>query len=180
MALNYLKYMAFVANPPDSFTLADVKFDDAEFRKLNHLGYAIYNANNPDLRAFAARGGKLILYHGWADQTIPPWSTLDYYAAVERTMGGFRASQSFSRLYMIPGAYHCLFGPDGSVNFAEFLAPLISWVQDRNAPGAEQANTYSAQGNLISSQTAYPYDALAPITPAPESLNAHYDYIGSY
>jgi pimeloyl-ACP methyl ester carboxylesterase len=180
MALNYLKFMAFAPNPPDSFTLADVKFSDAEFRKLNQLGDAIYNADNPDLRAFAARGGKLILYHGWADQTIPPWSTLDYYAAVERTMGGFRASQSFSRLYMIPGAYHCLFGPDGSVNFAEFLGPLISWVQDGNAPGAVPADTYSADGNLIGAQTVYPYDALARVTPAPGSLNAHYDYIGSY
>jgi feruloyl esterase len=83
MALNYLKYMAFWPNPPDDFTLADVKFTDTEFRKLNMLGDAIYNANNPDLRAFAAHGGKLILYHGWADQTIPPWSTLDYYAAVD-------------------------------------------------------------------------------------------------
>jgi feruloyl esterase len=64
LALNYLKYMAFVPNPSDSFTLADVKFTDAEFRKLNRLGDAIYNANSPDLRAFAAHGGKLILYHG--------------------------------------------------------------------------------------------------------------------
>ena len=102
MATNYLKYMAFVPNPPDNFSLADVKFTDAEFRKLNLLGDVLYNANTPDLRAFAAHGGKLILYHGWADQAISPWSTLDYYAAVERSAGGFRASQAFSRLYMIP------------------------------------------------------------------------------
>jgi Tannase and feruloyl esterase len=82
MALNYLKYMAYVPNPPDSFGLADVRFTDTEFRKLNRLGNAIYNANDPDLRAFAAHDGRLILYHGWADQAIPPWSTLDYYAAV--------------------------------------------------------------------------------------------------
>ena len=96
LALNYLKYMAFIPNPPDRFTLAKVRFTDTEFRQLNLLGDAIYNANNPDLHAFAARGGKLILYHGWADQTISPWSTLDYYAAVESATGGFRASQAFS------------------------------------------------------------------------------------
>lgn len=55
---------------------------------------------------------------------IPPWSTLGYDTAVERTSGGFRASQAFSRLYMIPSAYHCLAAPDGtSVNLANFLTP---------------------------------------------------------
>ncbi len=179
MALNYLKYMAFVPNPPDSFSLADVRFTDAEFRRLNRLGNVLYNANNPDLRPFAARGGKLILYHGWADQAISPWSTLDYYRAVEQRTGGFRASQAFSRLYMIPGAYHCLAGPDHSINLADFLTPLFSWVQDGIGPGAVPADTYT-QGNVTSQETVQPYDALAPITPAAGSLNGHYDYIGSY
>lgn len=53
-------------NPPASFTLADVQFTVAEY--LRGEGYAqyTYNATNPDLRAFTARGGKLILYHGLA------------------------------------------------------------------------------------------------------------------
>lgn len=68
----------------------------------------------------------------------------DYYAAVERTMGGFGASPSFSRLYMIPGAYHCLFAPDGtSVNLADFLTPIISWVEDGVAPSEVEADTFS-------------------------------------
>ncbi len=181
-ALNYLKYMAFLPNPPDRFTLADVTFTDAEFRKLNLLGDAIYNANNPDLRAFAARGGKLILYHGWADQSIPPWSTLDYYAAAERASGGYGASQAFSRLYMIPGAYHCLYAPDGSsINIADFLTPLISWVQDGTPPGIISADTFSLTTDAITlSQNVLPYDALAPITPAPGSLNGRYHYLGTY
>jgi len=188
IALNYLKYMAFRHNPPNRFTLADVKFTDTEFRKLNRLGDAIYNANNPDLHAFAARGGKLILYHGWADQSIPPWSTLDYYAAVERASGGFRASQAFSRFYMIPGAYHCLYTPDpaatsgiGSINRADFLSPLISWVQHRTAPGTIQANTFSLITYKITlRQKVRPYNALAPVAPAPGSLNGHYRYLGTY
>jgi hypothetical protein len=180
MALNYLKYMAFSPNPPDRFSLADVRFTDAEFRQLNLLGDAIYNANRPDLRAFAAHGGKLILYQGWADQAVSPWSTLDYYAAVERDAGGFRASQAFSRLYMIPGAYHCLAAPDGSINYADFLTPLITWVQDSAGPGAVPADTYSPAGQVTSQETVSPYDALAPVTPAEGSLNGHYDYIGTY
>lgn len=180
MALNYLKYMAFWPNPPDRLTLSDVRFTDTEFARLNLLGDAIYNANDPDLRAFAARGGKLIIYHGWADQSIPPWSTLDYYAAVERASGGFRASQAFSRLYMIPGAYHCLYAPDRSVNIADFLTPLIAWVQHGTAPGTIPADTFSAAGKITLYQKVKPYNALAPVTPAPGSLNGHYDYIGTY
>jgi feruloyl esterase len=181
LSLNYLKYMASVPNPPSRFTLADVAFTDRAFGQADLLGNAIYNANDPDLRAFAAHGGKLILYHGWADQAIPPWSTLDYYAAVERTMRGFRASQSFSRLYMVPGAYHCLFAPDGSVNLANFLTPLISWVQRGVAPGTIAADTYSPTTKKITMrEVVQPYNALAPVKPASGSLNAHYRYIGSY
>jgi feruloyl esterase len=182
IALNYLRYMAFLPNPPDGFSLADVRFTDAEFARLNRLGNAIYNASNPDLHAFAAHGGKLILYHGWADQTIPPWSTLDYYAAVERASGGFHASQAFSRLYMVPGASHCLVAPDfSSLNLADFLTPLISWVQDGIAPGTIPANTISLTTFTITlRQKVRPYNALAPVTPAAGSLNGHYHYLGTY
>ncbi len=182
IALNYLKYMAFRPNPPQSFTLADVKFTDAEFARLNRLGNAIYNANDPDLHAFQAHGGKLILYQGWADQSLPPWSTLDYYAAVEHASGGFRASQAFSRLYLIPGANHCLIAPDNkSLNLADFLNSLISWVQHGTAPHTIEADTWSiTQSKIIRHQKAQPYNALAPVTPAPGSLNGHYHYIGSY
>jgi Tannase and feruloyl esterase len=182
IALNYLRYMAFIPNPPAGFTLGDVRFTDAEFTRLNLLGDAIYNANNPDLHAFAAHGGKLILYHGWADQTIPPWSTLDYYAAVERASGGFRASQAFSRLYMIPGASHCLVAPDfSSLNLADFLTPMISWVQHGVAPGTIPANTLSLTTYKITlRQKVRPANALAPVRPAPGSLNGHYHYLGSY
>ena len=181
VALNYLKYMGFLPNPPDSFTLADVKFTDSEFSKINLLGDAIYNANNPDLRAFAAHGGKLILYHGWADQAIPPWSTLDYYAAVEHTMGGFRPSQAFSRLYLIPGTYHCLYDTPGKiVNFVNFLTPLISWVQHGIAPTSIPADFGTPQGTVTLQQKVRPYNALTPVTPAKGSLNGHYHYIGTY
>ncbi len=181
LALNYLKYMGFVHNPPAGFTLADVRFTDSLFRRLNVLGSAIYNANDPDLRAFAAHGGKLILYHGWADQAISPWSTLDYYGAVERAFGGFAASQSFSRLYMVPGGYHCLFGPDRSINLADFLTPVMSWVENGTAPGDVPAEVLTPDGTFTMAQTLHPFNALAPVRhPAPGGLNSHYDYIGSY
>jgi feruloyl esterase len=164
IALNYLKYLAFEPNPPSNFTLADVTFTDAELARLNVLGNAIYNANNPNLRAFAAHGGKLIMYHGWADQLITPYSTVDYYAAMERVAGGFRASQAFSRLYLVPGAYHCLFGYDFStVNIADFLQAMFDWVQHGTAPGTITAPTVRVTDfSQISTENINPINALAP------------------
>ena len=46
------------------------------------------DAANPDLSAFQAKGGKLILYHGWADHSITPIRTIQYYAEVIHAMGG--------------------------------------------------------------------------------------------
>lgn len=180
--LNYLKDLAFTVNPPADFTLADAQFTDAEFAQLAQLGDALYDANDPDLGAFAAHGGKLIIYHGWADQAIPPFSTVDYYADVEHASGGFPASQRFSRLYMIPGSNHCLSfdSLDGAGSVAvDFLTPLVNWVEHGAAPAAIAAPLHPSSGPVIP-QTVRPYDALAPVTPAPGSLNGRYDYLGDH
>jgi Tannase and feruloyl esterase len=174
--------MAYRHNPPDGFTLADVRFTDAEFARLNILGDAIYNANNPDLTAFRNHGGKIIIYHGWADSAIPARSTIDYYAAVERTMGGYAASQRFSRLYLIPGAYHCLVGPDFAnpteITLADLLTPLMNWVERGVAPGEVSAPIFTVPDfEMVYEQTVQPYDALAPVRYAPGSLNGPYKYI---
>jgi Tannase and feruloyl esterase len=174
--LNYLKYMASVPNPPASFTLSDLKFTDAEYSRLEQFG-GVYNATDPDLSAFRAHGGKLIIYHGWADQAIPPFSTIDYYAAVEKTMGGLASAHSFSRLYMVPGGYHCLGGGDPAVN-ADFLTPLINWVEKGQAPGALSFPvTAQTTGSKITSLTVSPFDAAAP-APHDNGLNSSYRYIG--
>lgn len=80
-------------------TLADNKFA------------SILNSANPDLRAFRDRGGKLIQYHGWADAVIPPGSSTEYYQSVARQMGGLEKTESFYRLFMVPGMSHCANGP---------------------------------------------------------------------
>lgn len=78
-------------------------------------------------------------YHGWADQAIPPFSSVDYYRAVVMQMGGFASAQSFSRLYMIPGLYHCPCGQpvDGDpATTVQFMPQLTDWVENGRAPAA--------------------------------------------
>ncbi|MFB9235578.1 tannase/feruloyl esterase family alpha/beta hydrolase [Plantactinospora siamensis] len=182
IALNYLRYLGYPTVLPDRFRLTDVRFDRATFERLNLLGDALYNANNPDLSAFRAHGGKLIMYHGWADPFIPPFSTLDYYRAVQRRGG----ADAYTRLYLIPAGYHCLFGPEpgatpSEIGVPELLQPLMDWVERGTAPGV--INVPTVNGDLtevIRDLDVAPFDALAPVDAAPGSLNANYHYLGRY
>ncbi len=176
LGINYLKYMAYVHNPRASFTLRDFKFDDISYNKLKRFG-GVYNATDPDLSAFKRAGGKLILYHGWADQAISPWSTLDYYSAVIKTMGGYANTQTFSRLYMVLGGYHCLNGGDPSVS-ASFLTPLLTWVEKGQAPSSLTFPVLTqTTGTKSVSLTIASFN---PTLPAPKNdgLNSNYHYIG--
>jgi hypothetical protein len=63
-------------------------------------------AENPDLSAFRARGGKLIQWHGWHDMAIPARNSVRYYQSVVDTMGQPQVD-SFYRLFMGTGVNHC-------------------------------------------------------------------------
>jgi feruloyl esterase len=105
------------------------------------------DAVNPDLGPFSARGGKLILYHGWNDPAIPALSTIDYALSVQAKMGKQKAAE-FLRLFLVPGMQHCsggpgpsAFGQDGMADNASDDTPehniyraLESWVEAGKAP----------------------------------------------
>ncbi len=100
---------------------------------------AVLDADNPDLGPFERRGGKLILWHGWADPAIPPLATLGYFEAVRRTMGPQRAGR-FVRLFMAPGVSHCSGGP-GPDSF-DMLSVMDRWVEAGAAPDRVIAARY--------------------------------------
>lgn len=99
---------------------------------------AIIGSANPDLSAFKAKGGKLLAWHGLADQLIFPQDSVRYLQQVEQHLGGSGAVDSFFRLFLAPGVDHCAFGAGQS--FAKGAAPvdplkaLTSWVEDDHAP----------------------------------------------
>jgi hypothetical protein len=80
--------------------------------------------------AFKARGGKVILYHGWADQLLSPYNTIDYYQSVQQKMGP--AQQDFMALFMAPGMWHCAGGP-GPDQF-DAVGAVMKWVEQGEAP----------------------------------------------
>jgi feruloyl esterase len=110
------------------------------------------NAVDADLKPFKARGGKLILYHGWNDPAIPALNTVNYYDKVVAKMGESEVD-SFMRLYMVPGMQHCdngpgadSFGQVGRLNFDDpqhsVDAVLEQWVEKGTAPGAIVASKF--------------------------------------
>jgi feruloyl esterase len=131
--LSYFKYMA-LGDPGWDWRSFDFG-DPRSFATLNdasrRLGPTL-DSTAPDLSAFKKRGGKLIAYHGWLDQNIAPRNSISYYESVLATMGGERETQSFYRLFMVPGMGHCGGGPGASV--FDVLAALERWVEDGQAP----------------------------------------------
>jgi len=110
-------------------------------------GGSILNSTSPDLRAFRARGGKLIQYHGWGDAAISPLSSIDYYGRVQAFLAKDPGvgTQDFYRLFMVPGMGHCGGGP-GPNSFGnadpsgrvdpehDVVSALDRWVEKGAAP----------------------------------------------
>jgi hypothetical protein len=70
------------------------------------LWFSNINTDNPDLRAFRDKGGKILTYHGLADELIPPQGSVNYYSRVAAGMGGYAEVQKFDRLFLIPAMGH--------------------------------------------------------------------------
>jgi tannase/feruloyl esterase len=87
---------------------------------------------DPHLTEFAKHGGKLILYHGWADQQVAPGSTIEFYQSVRTFSPDPKRSDNWVRLFMAPGMAHCA-GGEGPDSF-DSLSALEQWVEQGKAP----------------------------------------------
>jgi feruloyl esterase len=145
MRLDFWKYWVF----------NDSSWDWRKFDYDHDVAYAdaklaAVNASSLDLDAFRSRGGKVIMYSGWADPIGPPLDAIDYYKRVEKATGGQQKTESFFRLFMVPGMAHCGGGPGPSF-FGGFgpaasqprmkrdpehdvLSALVQWVERGLAP----------------------------------------------
>jgi feruloyl esterase len=143
-------YSRMVYEKPDwdykTFTI------EAGVRAAEEKTASAIDAVNADLGPFKARGGKLILYHGWNDPAITALSTIQYYVSVRAKMGA-KEMDSFVRLYVVPGMQHCEGGPGadsfgqvGNLNFDDpqhsVDASLEQWVEKGTAPGTIVASKY--------------------------------------
>ena len=135
---------------------------------------ASLNSIDPNLTAFKAHGGKLILYHGWSDAALPPVNTINYFRSVVSKMGQ-RDASSFIRLFMVPGMQHCGGGPGPNI-FGAFITSAQSdpqhdmslalerWVEEGVAPDqiiATKRQGGDPKGAVIRTRPLCPYPQVA-------------------
>jgi feruloyl esterase len=151
----FLKYMA----DPTIRARVDVMAFDFD-RDPSSLARArkLYDATSYDLRAFKARGGKMVMWHGLSDAAILATSSVAYYQGVEKLMGGRAQTQDFFRLFLIPGVHHCSGGP-GLADF-DALTLLENWVEKGQAPDVMIASRV-VNGVKGRTRPIYPYPLLA-------------------
>ncbi|WP_206026209.1 tannase/feruloyl esterase family alpha/beta hydrolase [Roseimicrobium sp. ORNL1] len=121
------------------------------------------NAENADLSAFEARGGKILMITGSADSVVPYHATLDYYERVVEHFGSVEKAQSFARLYFVPGMAH---GPGPGINkLPSMLKLVMDWREKNAAPGKIQAQRI-VDGRTAIEIPLYPYPAKAAVDAA--------------
>lgn len=141
------------------------QFDFAgDYRKLDVM-QALYDSSNPDLTRFADAGGKIMMYMGLADISMPD-AVLDYYEKVERVAGGPVEASKFARLYFLPGVDHCGGGP--GADKVDFLSYLDEWVEKNTPPDvlvathvANESQSGTSISRVMFSRPVYPYPAYA-------------------
>ncbi|MFC9893797.1 tannase/feruloyl esterase family alpha/beta hydrolase [Nocardia sp. NPDC127579] len=190
VADNYLRYVGYPIGTQHS-SVSEFTFTEEELRRLTTEG-AKGNAMSLDLTEFRYAGGKLILWHGWADQDLPPTATIDYYHRMAQRMGGVHETRSWARLFMVPSMYHCT----GGYRLTEFdpFAALVEWVEDDTAPDHIIATGRDETGAITRARPVFPHPLIAaydgdgsiddagnfapaqPSAPLPDTI----DWLGTY
>ncbi len=142
---------------------------DAEYAKLSattalftRSGNAYTNAESPDMDAFKARGGKLIMFNGAADLAFSIKDVEAYYKKVQSRYGVTEAP-SFARAFFVPGMAHCSGGTYGTDQF-DAVGALVNWVEKGTAPDVIVSTARAGAGVAWPGRTrplcAYPKEAI--------------------
>jgi Tannase and feruloyl esterase len=119
-----MKYLVFHDPDWDYST-----YDFSTFRSDVAAVSSTLDATDPNLDAFRAQGGKLLLYNGWRDMALTPLGTIDYY---EKVMERDATAADDMRLIMVPGMDHCFGGPGPSL--VDWVDEIDNWVETDQAP----------------------------------------------
>jgi len=149
-----------------SVVFEDPKWDyhtfdvDRDTKTAESKDGALVDSHNPDLSAFKAHGGKLLIYQAWEETAVPPRSMVDYYQSVLAKMGDTAETRNFVRLFMVPGMGNCPgfgFGDDGTF---DALAVVTKWRETGVAPDSI-LNSHKVGDTVDRTHPACPYPQAA-------------------
>jgi feruloyl esterase len=127
-------------------TLTYAQFDQLFAQSVSEFSRTIAT-NNPDLAPFEQDGGKILIWHGMADQLIFPQGTINYYQRVREAMGGAKRTDSFARLFLAPGAQHCTSAAGPAP--ADPLTAIVNWVENGQAPRSILGTVVDPATNVV-------------------------------
>jgi feruloyl esterase len=157
---DWLQYLAFEKNIGVT-AVKNEPFTAAYFNQIEKLA-PFWDATNPDLQPFEQAGGKLILWQGEADYSIPFATSVAYYQAVVQANGGLGATQQFARYYALPGVGHC--GGNGPDSY-NGLGALVAWSEKHIAPQSLTATQYAPATGGTSGPPPAPVSDLTDVVP---------------
>ena len=146
---------ALLSKPDWQFRTFDF---DRDSQAMDEKLAAVSNATDANLEEFRKLGHKLLYYHGAADPLIPAQNGINYYESVVTAQGkggknGNEQTQTFFRVFLVPGLYHCAGGPGpsgiGTSSPAsskdadhDVISAVERWVEKGTAPDRIIATKY--------------------------------------
>jgi feruloyl esterase len=152
-AVDQFKYVVF-NDPKWDWRTFDLERDVAAADKAGH---GTLSAIDPNLSSFA-RHGKLLMYHGWADQDIAPQASINFYKSTRAATTAPTGSAEWVRLFMVPGMQHC--GGGEGPNTFDMVSALEQWVE-QGKPPAQVMASHSTAGKVDRTRPLCPYPQVA-------------------
>lgn len=155
VAATYMRLLVFGDRPGWDFRSFDY---GADTLKARAYGAPILDVPADGLARFFARGGKLLLSHGWTDGLIPANNTVAFYQRLSSRTPAKPAKDQL-RLFMVPGMDHCAGGEGASQ--IDTLAVIDQWASGGAAPERLLASRPATPSRPALSRTLCPFPLVA-------------------
>ncbi|KAK1532914.1 tannase and feruloyl esterase [Colletotrichum costaricense] len=135
----YARYFVAKNADLDLQALGHSQWDDLFVASRNEYE-SITGTSDPDLSRFRKAGGKLLSWHGMADQIIPVNGTVNY---TDKVLKKDPKAHDYFRMFLAPGADHSI---SNGLAPRNTLSALVEWVEKGIAPVTLRVEGLNAYG----------------------------------